>query len=282
MRLWAISDLHLSHPGNRGVLNQVPAHRDDWLIVAGDIGDGYGHLARCFDVLCRRFKRVIWTPGNHDLWSRPGSPSARRGVELYRWLVEIARRHGVLTPEDPYPVFPHPEGDLIIAPLFLLFDYSFRPDDVRMDDVVRWARQTDIVAADEYFLRSDPFRNRAAWCAALCAAARQRLAACPADLPKILVNHYPLEESLAVLPRAPRFAPWCGTRLTRGWHIRFNARAVVYGHLHIRGTRWLDRVPFQEVSLGYPTQWHREFGVAHYLHEVEPGPASPPRKPAGR
>ena len=43
---------------------------------------------------------------------------------------------------------------------------------------------------------------------------------------------------------------------------------MVYGHLHIRGTTWLDGVPFQEVSLGYPGQWEAERGIGAYLQEV--------------
>ena len=280
MKLWAISDLHLTSPGNREVLEQFPAHPDDWLILAGDVSDGHRDLDRCFDLLGRRFRRIVWVPGNHELWSRPSSAGEPRGLALYHRLVEIARSHGVLTPEDPYPVFPHPMGDLVIAPLFLLYDYSFRPNDVAARDVVRWAQEEDVIAADEYLLHPDPFPDRPSWCAARCAETMKRLAACRPDLPKILVNHYPLEESLAVLPRVPRFAPWCGTRRTHGWHIRFNARAVVYGHLHIRGTTWLDGVPFQEVSLGYPLQWRQELGVGHYLREVELSPGTPARSAA--
>ena len=35
---------------------------------------------------------------------------------------------------------------------------------------------------------------------------------------------------------------------------------------------WIDGVPFQEVSLGYPNQWGRERGIGHYLHEVTLAP----------
>ena len=269
MKLWAISDLHVSHPGNRDVLEDIPAHPHDWLIVAGDVANGWRHLDWCFDILCRRFRQVVWTPGNHDLWSRAREDDQARGMVLYRRLVEIARQHGVLTPDDPYPVFSHATGDVIIAPLFLHFDYSFRPDHVRIDDVLTWALEADIVPADERLLHSDPFPDHPSWCAWLCDIADRRLASCNPDMPKVLINHYPLEESLAVLPRVPRFTPWCGTRRSRSWHVRFNACAVIYGHLHIRGTKWLDGVPFQEVSLGYPDQWQPALGVGNYLREVE-------------
>ncbi len=52
--------------------------------------------------------------------------------------------------------------------------------------------------------------------------------------------------------RYPEFAQWCGTERTADWHTRFNAKAVVYGHLHIPRTTWEDGVRFEEVSLGYP------------------------------
>ena len=273
MRLWALSDLHISHSLNREALASLPTHSDDWLLLAGDVTDGLRHLDWCFETLNGKFAQLVWVPGNHDLWTRPRCSDGLRGAALYARLVEIARRHGVITPEDPYSVFPHPTGELLIAPLFLLYDYSFRPDDVRREEVVRWAQAEQSACADELFLHPDPYHGRAAWCAARCAETAARLEACPPLLPKVLVNHYPLEESLAVLPRIPRFSPWCGTKRTRGWHRRFNARAVVYGHLHIRGTQWIDGVPFQEVSLGYPNQWDRGRGIGHYLREVILGPA---------
>ena len=273
-RLWALSDLHVSHRENREALGSIPAFPDDWLILAGDVGHGIGSLDWCFRQLAPKFRQVVWVPGNHELWSVPRSVPRLGGVALYERLVEIAHRHGVLTPEDPYPVLERRDGPVLIAPLFLLYDYSFRPPHVGRDQVVGWARQDGAVCSDEYVLHPDPFPDRESWCAARCEDAATRLASHPAALPKVLINHFPLEEQHAVLPRIPRFTPWCGTRRTRGWHVRFGACAVVYGHLHIRGTKWLDGVPFQEVSLGYPRQWDRRRGVAAYLREVIMTPRS--------
>jgi hypothetical protein len=91
----------------------------------------------------------------------------------------------------------------------------------------------------------------------------------------VLVDHYPLLPELAVLPLIPRFSIWCGTRRTSDWHRRFKATVVVSGHLHISGTRYLDGVRFEEVSLGYPRQWqHRASGpfLRQILPAPEPGP----------
>ena len=272
VRLWALSDLHLSYRENREALDGLPAFPDDWLILAGDVTHGADGLDWCFRRLTAKFRQLVWVPGNHELWTVPRATPRLGGVALYERLVEIARRHGVLTPEDPYQVVEHRDGPVLVVPLFLLYDYSFRPAHVRRDAVVPWAREQSAVCSDEVMLHPAPFPDRESWCAARCEDAAARLAACPADIPKVLINHFPLEEQHAVLPRIPRFTPWCGTRRTRGWHRRFGACAVVYGHLHIRATRWLDGVPFQEVSLGYPRQWDRRRGIGAYLREVALAP----------
>ena len=272
VRLWALSDLHVSYRENREALDGLPAFPDDWLILAGDVTHGADGLDWCLRQLTAKFRQVVWVPGNHELWTVPRAAPRLAGVALYEQLVEIARRHGVLTPEDPYQVVEHRDGPVLVVPLFLLYDYSFRPAHVRRDAVVSWAREESAVCSDEVMLHPAPFPDRESWCAARCEDAAARLAACPADLPKVLINHFPLEEQHAVLPRIPRFTPWCGTRRTRGWHRRFGACAVVYGHLHIRATRWLDGVPFQEVSLGYPRQWDRRRGIGAYLREVTLAP----------
>ena len=278
MRLWALSDLHVSHPENREALESFPAFPDDWLILVGDVTDGVRRLDWCFQRLTPKFRQVVWVPGNHELWTIPGAVPRLCGVALYERLVRIARSHGVLTPEDPYPTVEHRKGPVLIVPLFLLYDYSFRPRHVRRDEVIPWARETGTACSDELMLHPDPFPDRDSWCAARCKDAAARLGSYPADLPKVLINHYPLEEEHAVLPRIPRFTPWCGTLLTRGWHRRFNACEVVYGHLHIRGTKWLDGVPFREVSLGYPKQWDRRRGIGAYLREVTLEPPGAPSR----
>ena len=51
MKLLAISDLHLGYPSNRASLEQIPAHPDDWLILAGDVGERITDLELALDDL---------------------------------------------------------------------------------------------------------------------------------------------------------------------------------------------------------------------------------------
>ena len=89
----------------------------------------------------------------------------------------------------------------------------------------------------------------------------------PPDV-KLIVATLPLRADLAVLPRIPRFSIWCGTTKTSDWHRRFNVEAVVYGHLHLRSSRQIDGVSFEEVSLGYPKQWNQQKPLADYLRRI--------------
>lgn len=254
MKLYALSDLHLGHEANRQALSGITGHPNDWLILAGDVGETGAHLEFAFEILKPRFAQLVWVPGNHELWTLPSGKEAR-GQFKYRELVALCRSHQVLTPEDPYPIVWIGRTVVRIAPLFLLYDYSFRPLDVPAERAVEWAGEAGIVCADEVLLHADPYAGVADWCRARCELTARRLTSHGNNLPTVLINHFPLRKDLAILPRIPRFSVWCGTHRTEDWHLRFNAAVVVSGHLHIRSTSRRDGVRFEEVSLGYPHQW---------------------------
>ena len=270
MRLWAISDLHVGHAANRQALLALEPRPGDWLAVVGDVGETAAHVEWALDALGRKFARVLWTPGNHELWSSRDEGAG--GEAKYRRLVDLCRARGVATPEDPYPLWPEspPGAPIVIAPLFVLYDYTFAPDDVDPAGAVAWAAASGVVCADEAYLDPAPYPSRSAWCRARCAITEERLGALPSGTRTVLLNHFPLRREHAVLPRIPRFQVWCGTRRTADWHTRFHAVAVVSGHLHIRSTRHLDGVRFEEVSLGYPSQWDAARGVGTYLRQILP------------
>ncbi|MFN8641211.1 MAG: metallophosphoesterase [Candidatus Binatia bacterium] len=275
MKLYAISDLHLGSAVNRQAFASLTDHRDDWLILAGDVGETLEHLELAVRLAVRRFAKVLWVPGNHELWTLSAARDAARGHEKYLQLVHLCRSYGVLTPEDPFATWPGAPEPHAIALLFLLYDYSFRPADVTADGAVRWAMQAGVRCVDEDLLHPDPHPSRAAWCRARCAAAEEPLRAAAARGPVVLVNHFPLREDLARLPLLPRFSIWCGTTRTSDWHVRFNARVVVSGHLHLPATTWIDGVRFEEVSFGYPGQRRSRRPIEHYLREILPGAPLP-------
>jgi 3',5'-cyclic AMP phosphodiesterase CpdA len=271
-RLLAISDLHVGHAENRRIVEELrPESPESWLLVAGDIGSEVGDVEWVLGVLRDRFAQVVWVPGNHELWTPPKDPVQLRGSARYEHLVSLCRSLGVLTPEDPYPVWEGYGGPVVVVPLFLLYDYTFRPAGAETQEAaLRQAYRAGVVCRDERVLHPDPYPTREAWCHARVAAAERRLDDLDPDLPTILVNHFPLVREPTRVLRHPEFAQWCGTELTADWHRRYRAAAVVYGHLHIPRTIWCDGVPFREVSVGYPREWHRRPGASTQPRQIVP------------
>lgn len=274
-KLLAISDLHVGFAENREIVENLRPESDaDWLLVAGDVGEFFADIEWALGVLVQRFATVVWVPGNHELWTHKRDPVRLRGEERYLRLLDVCRRLGVLTPDDPYPVWVGPGGPAVIAPLFLLYDYSFLPAGAQTkDEGLARAYGTGVVCSDERLLHPDPYPSREAWCWARIAETGRRLAECDLELPVILVNHYPLVREPTRVLRYPEFAVWCGTTLTGDWHRKFNASVVVYGHLHIPRTTWYDGVRFEEVSVGYPREWRVRASGPGAPRQILPAPA---------
>ncbi|MEL6342305.1 MAG: metallophosphoesterase [Myxococcota bacterium] len=270
INLWAISDLHLGHRKNRDALLSITPRPSDWLIVAGDVGETEVHLRMCYEILAPRFAQLIWVPGNHELYTTPRDPCQQVGQARYRYLVEVSREYGVLTPEDPWPLWPGDGPPTRIAPLFIGYDYSFGPPGRTPEQVVEWAALGGIRSADERYLSTEPYQSAAEWCAARLAETRARLDTVASGERLVLINHYPLRRDLIRLFRIPRFVPWCGTRETTDWHRTYPVDVVVNGHLHMRATDWRDGVRFEEVALGYPRHWDPTRTIDAYLRQILP------------
>ncbi len=257
--LYAISDLHIAYQENRVIVEELrPRNDGDWLIVAGDVGEIFADVVWALRLLAGRFAKVIWSPGNHELWTPREDPVQSRGEARYEQLVEAVRELGVVTPEDEYPVWHGVDGPAVVAPLFLLYDYSFRvPGKNSKAESLAYAYETGVVCTDEILLHPDPYPAREDWCWARVASTEKRLEAIDPALPTVLINHWPMVRQPTDILRYPEFAQWCGTDRTADWHVRFRAAVSVYGHLHIPRTTRYDGVRFEEVSVGYPREWKR-------------------------
>jgi 3',5'-cyclic AMP phosphodiesterase CpdA len=274
-RLLAVSDLHAGMADNRPVLESLRPESDgDWLIVAGDVAERSDDIAWALRLLAQRFARVVWTPGNHELWTPREDPVQLRGEARYRYLVQLCRDLGVVTPEDPYPVWPGPAGPVAVAPVFTLYDYTFRrPRSLSKKRSLELAYEAGVVCTDEFLLHPDPYPGVEAWCSARVEQTERRLAEHDPAVPLVIAGHWPLLPDPTHALWFPQFAQWCGTELTARWHVRFRPMAVVYGHLHIPRTTWHDGVRFEEVSIGYPREWRRRGHPFGLLREIQPAGA---------
>jgi 3',5'-cyclic AMP phosphodiesterase CpdA len=275
--LLAISDLHVGFAQNRALVELLrPTHDDDWLLVAGDVGERLADIEWALGVLRQHFATVVWVPGNHELWTTPKDPEQVRGEDRYHRLVQICRRLGVITPEDPYPVWDGPGGPVTVVPLFVLYDYSFREEHTSQAEALALAHKAGMVCTDEFLLDPYPYPTREAWCLARIRETEERLEERDHGLPTVLVNHFPLTRDPTRQLRHQQLAQWCGTEHTADWHLRYQAAAVVYGHLHIPRTSWQDGVRFEEVSLGYPRERRPHHLQGQLLRRILPGPDNAP------
>lgn len=274
MKLYAISDLHISHPENMEALSKIGSYPEDWLMLGGDVCETVAELEACFQLLTKRFAKLFWVPGNHELWTTTEKADAARGEKKYLELVALCRKYEVATPEDEYVVWPGKGPACTIAPLFLLYDYSFRgnavPTELDAKAAIQYSLKNRVFCVDEELLHSDPYASRSDWCRARVDYSQKRLS--EIEGPLVILNHFPLREEDASLPMIPTFILWCGTQLTADWPERFPIHTAVHGHLHIRrdkrnqaGQRFVD------VSLGYPRQRAADRSIDSFLVEILPG-----------
>ena len=274
--LRAVSDLHVGHRGNSDVLGDIrPSHPGDWLIVAGDGAEKTDHVIDALERLAAAFERVIWVPGNHELWIGRDDAGITSPAKYDR-LVDPCRSIGVDTPEDPYPLWTGPGRPAWVVPMFLLYDYSWTREPGQSRSVaLAGARERRVVASDEFLIDTAPYPDAVAWCRERLVATTTRLAALDPAHPTVLVNHWPLLRGPTEVLRHPDFALWCGTEQTSDWHRRYRAVACVYGHLHIPRTTVHDRVRFDEVSLGYPREWGARGRPDPLARQILPAPELP-------
>lgn len=98
--LWAVSDLHAAVKANQSKIDRIhPRHQGDWLIVAGDVAEKFELIVSVMETLAKRFAKVIWVPGNHELFS--SERSRYQGRDKYVALVQAMRDLGVVTPRTP-------------------------------------------------------------------------------------------------------------------------------------------------------------------------------------
>ena len=120
MRILAISDLHTDFRENWQLVGQIPEslYRGDVLIVAGDIADSTEIIKRTLSFLRSRFKMVLYTPGNHELWVRNEKYDS---IEKLFRILRLCNNLDIQTT-------PAKVNNIWIVPLFSWYDLKFDSD----------------------------------------------------------------------------------------------------------------------------------------------------------
>ena len=67
-KLLAVSDLHVGFPENREIVADLrPRSPEDWLLVAGDVGEHAPDNEWAQRTRSDRFATVVWVPGAFEL-----------------------------------------------------------------------------------------------------------------------------------------------------------------------------------------------------------------------
>lgn len=124
MRVFALSDLHIDYSENANwVANlSITEYQDDVLILAGDVTDCRRLLHWCLSTLVKRFKNVLFVPGNHDLWVLR-EDLKKNSLQKFDDVCTVIEASGA-------SMQAFREKGLAIIPLLAWYDYSFgRPSE---------------------------------------------------------------------------------------------------------------------------------------------------------
>mmetsp|Transcript_27266 Transcript_27266/g.78301 ORF Transcript_27266/g.78301 Transcript_27266/m.78301 type:complete len:1355 (-) Transcript_27266:95-4159(-) len=125
-KVYVMSDLHYDHKKNDEWVHHIDEFmfQEDVLIVAGNVADTLNSLVRALRALKMKFRRVFFTPGNHEMWIHPS--------EVKKYPDSIAKFNAIMDACDELgvDVFPAPIAeDCYIVPLFSWYNAEYDEGD---------------------------------------------------------------------------------------------------------------------------------------------------------
>lgn len=252
MRVFALSDIHVDYDVNARWLGRLSRedYRDDVLILAGDVSDSRRLLEWSLSTLAKSFRKVLFVPGNHDLWViRDGDEKS--SLQKFDEVCDVVQSNGASMQEFR-------ERGVSIIPLLAWYDYSFgKPgEDLRsiwMDyRACRWPLgyvEADVAA---HFAALNEHHMR------------------PRTGTVITYSHF--------LPRIdvmPRFIPHASRALypilgTASLDLqirRLDSAIHVYGHSHVNRRVRIDGVTYINNAFGYPSETRIASKALVCIHE---------------
>ncbi len=260
-QVWAISDIHSDYQENFNALAEFArgGHRLDVLIIAGDVTDRLDRLEQLLELVVPCFHRVMFVPGNHELWIRRSDFSD--SLQKFRAIQELCRYHGV----QDEPVKVGQFRQVWLVPLYSWYD------DKQFADHTLYVEKQAEDRTDQIW--GDFFHTR--WPASLTgsvaeyfAALNERFLTWNYDAPVISFSHFlPRQELIFSRPLAqleqmklqdphPEFNFSRVAGSTRILHQieRLGSQVHLYGHQHRNRVRELDGVTYVSHCMGYPRE----------------------------
>ena len=231
MRLFATSDLHTDYRENFRWLQELSdtEYRDDTLIVAGDVSDRLEIIRETLLLLRSKFRRLLFTPGNHELWVRGAKINS---LEKFQLILNLCDELDIATK-------PLKLENLWVVPLFSWYDGVFEPEMRAWADFHFCKWPADAAPLSDYFLRLNKPHLK------------------PYDAPVISFSHF--------LPRAELLPPkeylrisWLGNVsvcAALDSQIRqLNSTVHICGHTHTTFDVVIDNVRYVQNAVRYPRE----------------------------
>lgn len=238
MKVFAVSDVHIDYEENRAWLSALSTkdYQKDILILAGDVTDDHQLLEECFDELAGKFLKVLFVPGNHELW-----------VSRNRALTSIEKFHQILSTANKYNIAlePYHINGLSIVPLLSWYDFSFSTPCKKLMDTWMdfracvWPNNLSPLGVTQYFLEMNQVHLKIT---------NQTTISFSHFLPRIdLMPHY--------IPESYRYLyPVLGTVLLEKQIRQLRPDIHVYGHSHVNRQLTLDGTRYINNAFGYPSE----------------------------
>lgn len=237
MRIFAVSDIHVDYDANKQWVSALSAadHRNDALILAGDVTDRLPLLEWTLETLTKRFRNVLFVPGNHDLWVIRDD-RGKSSMQKFDEVCKVVEGSGAT-------MQPFRENGVSIHPLLTWYDYSFGQPSEELRSMwmdyraCRWPEGYDDQKVTAHF-----------------SALNEPQTSAPGDK-VITYSHF--------LPRIdlmPRFIP-CAARvlypILGSSRLDAQLRALgstmhIYGHSHVNRQVTIDGVSYINNAFGYP------------------------------
>ena len=239
MRVFALSDIHVDFSTNKQWIADLSAsdYRDDVLLLGGDISDSVPLLVSCLNTLAARFARVLYVPGNHDLWVvRDGIH--RTSIDKFHQLQDVIKSCGASMQLFHY-------NGLSVVPLLSWYDYSFGQPTQELREqwmdyhACRWPGHFTMPDIAEYFLQlnTDALDT-----------ANDTVISFSHFLPRIDLMPSYIPEKRRIL------YPILGSSRLEAQVRRLKPAIHVYGHSHVNRSVTIDGISYINNAFGYPQE----------------------------
>lgn len=236
-RVFALSDIHVDYEVNAQWVEDLSSldYRDDILILAGDVTHKLPKLASCLKAFVSRFARVLFVPGNHELWVL-GEDAERTSLQKFDDVMATVEDSGA-------SMQPYWKDNVLIAPLLGWYDYSFgKPS----DDLYRMWADYHACRWPENFEPEHVAAHFTRWNRRISAGGAARIITFSHFMPRLdLVPSF-------VPSRHRLLDPVLGSTRLEQQLRQLKSDVHVYGHSHINRHVRIDGVTYINNAFGYP------------------------------